>query len=117
MHTTDASSFELAPRGARRLDFAHGRELVVLQGRVWLTCSDHGEDVFVSAGHSARVGPGAVIECDGTEAARLRLVPAHEGWLSLAGRALAALAACLPRWPILRPAAPDRLTVDGGCKG
>lgn len=117
MHTTDASSFELAPRSARRLDFAHGRELVVLQGRVWLTCSDHGEDVFVSAGHSARLGAGAVIECDGAEAARLRLVPSHEGWLSLAGRALAALAAHLPRCPVLRPAPPDRLTVDSGCKG
>jgi hypothetical protein len=117
MHTTDASSFELAPRSARRLDFAHGRELVVLQGRVWLTCGDHGEDVFVSAGHSARLGPDAVIECDGAEAARLRLVPSHEGWLSLAGHALAALAACLPRRPVLRPAAPDARALDAGCKG
>jgi hypothetical protein len=116
MHRTDASSFELAPRRARRLDFAQGRELVVLQGRVWLTCSDQGEDIFVSAGHSARVGAGAVIECDSAEGARMRLVPAQESWLALAGRALSAFGALMPRLPVLRPAPPDRQTVDG-CKG
>jgi hypothetical protein len=99
MHRTDASCFELAPRRARRLDFAQGRELVVLQGRVWLTCSDQGEDLFVSAGHSAR------------------LVPSQESWLSLAGRALSAFGALMPRLPVLRPAPPDRQAVDGGCQG
>lgn len=109
-----AAFFELAPCTARRLDCADGRELVVLRGRVWLTCTDYSEDVFVSAGHSVQLGPGAVIECDGPEAARLRLVPAEAGWLQLARQALAALATLLPRVPRLQPAPLDRKALDGG---
>ncbi|NML17643.1 DUF2917 domain-containing protein [Azohydromonas caseinilytica] len=117
MDTIAASCFELAPGTARRLDHADGRELFVLRGRVWLTCSGYGEDLFVSAGHALRLGPGAVIECDGPVAARLRLEPVEAGWFARAGRALAALARRLPRWPVLRPAAPDLKALDGGCNG
>jgi ferric-dicitrate binding protein FerR (iron transport regulator) len=117
MKDRDSTFFELRRGSARRLDFADGRMLTVLQGRVWLTCSGYSEDVFISAGHSVELGPGAVIECDGGDAARLRLEAGEQTWLMLAGAVLAALGRMLPRLPVFRPAPPDRTAVDGGQNG
>ena len=114
MKDSDSSHFELPPRSALRLDHADGRTLTVLQGRVWLTCSGYGEDLFIGAGRSVRLGPGAVIECDGPDAARLRLQAPKAGGLALAGRALMALAPRRPRLPVLWPAAPDLKGLEGG---
>lgn len=114
MPITLSHGFELAPGRCLRLDTAQGRELVVTQGRVWLSCTgDHSEDAFIAAGHSLRLGAGAVVECDGTEPARLRLLPARRPWTARVGRVLAALGRSLPG-SRPRPAAPRHPLSDGG---
>jgi hypothetical protein len=114
MKDSDSTFFELRRGSARRLDFADGRVLTVLQGRIWLTCSGYSEDVFVDAGHTVQLGPGAVIECDGAELARLRLARGEQTWGQLAAQVLAACGRLLPRAPALLPAPVDRKAVDGG---
>jgi hypothetical protein len=108
MKTASSDCIQLAPGHALRLDHAQGRELIVTQGRIWLTCrGDHSEDSFLTAGHGLRLGAGAVIECDGTEAACVRLLPAPRPWTAAAARVLSALvffASDLARLHGLQPA-------------
>jgi Protein of unknown function (DUF2917) len=65
----------LAPRHARTLRGCAGRDLVLLQGRLWLTEPTGGEDHVLVASQSLRLraADGVVIECLGPEPALYRL--------------------------------------------
>lgn len=97
---TASPCFDLAPGTALRLEAAAGRELLVHSGRVWLTCTGGGEDLFLVAGQRLRLGAGAVVECDSPGAARLQLAPPR--WRQAVGTVLAGLAALRPRRTVPR---------------
>jgi hypothetical protein len=78
LHFLPSSPLSLRPGAVQTLARPHDgctTRLLVESGRLWLTQTGDPDDHFVSAGEDWLLcGPGAVvIECDGTETARVRV--------------------------------------------
>jgi hypothetical protein len=83
--STTVECFNLSPGQARRLDVPPGAELRVRRGRVWLTVSDHAEDVFLGPGSQCCLTDSGnyVIEAlgEGTQVEVHSPVPNWQDWL------------------------------------